>query len=117
MDLEIKTRVERPKIKIDGKEYEIKSYNDFTVKDFAWLSEYGEKILKGVADKSFSLHKGIETVTKKILLAPFWIRKKISPTQKIQIINFFLEKVKKEKESLKLFPGSNDSTGEARQTG
>lgn len=116
MDLEIKTRVERPKIKIDGKEYEIKSYNDFTVKDFAWLSEYGEKILSNTKNSDF-LRKGIETVTKKILIAPFWIRKKISPTQKIQIINFFLEKVKKEKESLKLFPGSNDSTGEARQTG
>jgi hypothetical protein len=122
--IEMKTSVDREIIKIDGKEYELISPSEFSFKEYAWLSDQGKRICALASGDEFTqenyskVKKAIDKTLDKVLLAPFWIKRKLNYNQKITVISFFLKEMKQGKiGTIESSQDSSDSTEGRRRTG
>jgi len=121
--LELSTVVPREKIKIDGIQYDMLNADEFELKDYLKLQREASQF-ENLEDKDFTpkkvneLMKAYDVLLEKILLAPKKVRKRLSGTQKIQIIAFFLEARKRAVQNISnSSPDFKDSTGETRKPG
>jgi hypothetical protein len=119
MSLEITTLIERPKVKIDGIEYQLKLSGELSEKDYIKITLLGERITGSEGKgKATAVKQGYDWIIKKILIAPRKIRKRLTIINKMAILRFFLENKKKEDDAIvKLSQGFNASTEEAQKIG
>ncbi|MDF1778733.1 MAG: hypothetical protein P1V13_22145 [Rhizobiaceae bacterium] len=90
--LDLNTLIERPKIKIDGKTYEILSPDELSILDSQRFETWGRRIeaLAKDEDKSDELDTLIDQVTGKILIGvPQDVWAKLSKGHKVRVIAVF----------------------------
>jgi len=99
------TTIERDRVDIDGKEYQLKTADEFSFAYCMELSAIGSAIKEMDYNKASDRKKFtryMNRIIKDILIAPKKIKKKLNDQNKVAIINFFLaqKKVRDQKKNI-----------------
>lgn len=96
----------RDKVNIDGKEYELKTSDEFSFRYLMKLSAMGERLKVIDSNKlegQGQIEKYLTSIIKKILIAPGKIKKLLNFKNKFEIVNFFLQQKKKRDQAMLKF--------------
>lgn len=122
--LELQTNVKRQIVRIDSVDYELLNGDELGLKDYLWMRETGNKLsgmqIENLNEKEIDeLSSALDTVTEKSLLAPKEIRDKLTDTQKMKIMTFFLKTLRSKKSEVttESSPNSNDSMEVIQENG
>jgi hypothetical protein len=115
--LELQTSVTRQIVRIDGTDYELLNGDELGLRDYLWMRETGKKLadieIENLSEAQVDeLSSALDVVTEKSLLAPKEVRDKLTDTQKMKIMTFFLRTLRQQKSegTTASFPDSKDST-------
>lgn len=125
-------KLKRPGVSIDGAVYEIALAEDFKLREFLWLETKGTEVMQSLAKGYSNLDNGefeklealLDEITTKVMIGvPEEVMQRLHDSQKLQIVELFIETVESSQGKtlrsggLKSFPGSRGSTVERSKAG
>jgi len=124
-------KTEHPKVSIDGTLYNLALAEDYKLREFLWLENKGQEVMKflgkgyaNLDDTEFeNLEKLLSEITGKVLVdVPDEVMQKLGDSQKLQIVELFIKTVGRSGETLrsggtKSSPGFKGSTAARSKAG